>query len=105
MRGLQLSDHGLAPRAPRGVAETAEAKAARRSLPCASEADVFAALGLPYRSPTERNVYDIANLDPDAVAQDREREGGGHGDDGGRGDDGDDGDDGDGDDEEDGDGE
>ena len=51
-KGFTLSDHGLAP-----VAKAKGAKIAKGlSLPCFTEQDVFKALGLPYKSPQERDV-------------------------------------------------
>ena len=66
-RGMTLSDHGLA----RCVRDGPNRVATSRSLVCETEADVFKALGLEYLSPTERNVYDVSNLDADAVTRDR----------------------------------
>ena len=51
-KGFTLSDHGLAP-----VAKAKGAKIAKGlSLPCFTEQDVFKALGLPYKTPQERDV-------------------------------------------------
>ena len=51
-KGYTLSDHGLKP--------TAKVKSAKISkgmtVPCQTEEEVFKALGLPYKAPSEREM-------------------------------------------------
>lgn len=52
-KGFTLSDHGLAP-----VTKSASKQKVGKglSIPCLTEQQVFDALGLPYKTPAERDI-------------------------------------------------
>jgi DNA polymerase lambda len=51
-KGFTLSDHGLA----RVGKAKGEKVAKGMGIPCETEEDVFKALGLPYKTPAERDI-------------------------------------------------
>ena len=80
--GWTMSDHGLR----RALREPADRGGAGRvsegnAVECVTEEDIFAACGLPYRKPTEREaeVREIALDDGGAAAADAGSGGGGGG--------------------------
>ena len=51
-KGYTLSDHGLSP-----IAKVKGAKISKgMTVPCLTEEEVFKALGLPYKTPAERDL-------------------------------------------------
>lgn len=51
-KGFTLSDHGLIPTSKAGGSKVSKGI----SVPCQTEEEVFKALGLPYKSPAERDL-------------------------------------------------
>ena len=50
-KGYTLSEHGLVP-----LNEKGQKNPKRMTIPCQTEEEVFVALGLPYKTPAERDL-------------------------------------------------